>query len=127
MNHSKLNSRSEAARVAVLFCIFNFAFLISPRAAEDFGDISVSPNAIYTGNTFHGYAEMRVVLENRSPTKTHVVTLVYPNTSSRNYGNSLSRLSRSVSLAPDARELVSLLQPPLAAQGDGSIRVEVDG
>ncbi len=87
----------------------------------------MAPNAFYTGNTYHGYAEMRVVLENRSPTKTHVVTLVYPNNSGRNYGNHISRLSRSVSLAPDAREVVSLLLPPLPAQGDGSIRVEVDG
>ena len=114
-------------RRAAFFCIFNFAFLIYLRAAEDIGEISVAPNAIYTGNTFHGYAEMRVVLENRSPTKPHVVTLVYPNSSSRISGNSLSRLSRSVSLAPGAREVVSLLQPPLAAPGDGSIRVEVDG
>ena len=67
------------------------------------------------------------MLENRSPGKTHVVTLVYPNNSFGNYGNSISRLSRTVTLAPDTREIVSLLQPPLPAQGDGSIRVEVDG
>jgi len=96
------------------------------RAADVFGDISVDPNAIYTGHTYHGYAEMRVVLENRSPGKAHVVTLVYPNTTYGNYGNNISRLSRTVTLAPKAREIVSLLQPPLAAQGDGSIRVEVD-
>ena len=125
MNQPKLKSRDWFGRVAVVFCIFNFAFLIGLRAAEEFGEISVSPNAIYTGSTFHGYAEMRVVLENRSPTKTHVVTLVYPNTSSQSYG--ISRLSRSVSLPPEAREVVALLQPPLPAQGDGSIRVEVDG
>ena len=32
-----------------------------------------------------------------------------------------------MSLGPEAREVVSLLQPPLPAQGDGAIRVEVDG
>ena len=102
-------------------------FLVStPGRAESFGDISVDPNAIYTGNTFHGYAEMRVVLENHSPSKAHFVTLIYPNNANGNYGNSISRLSRTVTLAPDAREVVSLLQPPLPAQGDGSIRVEVD-
>ena len=95
-------------------------------AADDFGDISVSASAIYTGNTFHGYAETRVMLGNRSDRKTHIVTLVYPNRPFNN-GNSIGRLSRTVSLAPDVREVVSLLQPPLPAQGDGSIRVEVDG
>jgi hypothetical protein len=98
----------------------------SARAADEFGDISVDPTAIYTGNTFHGYAEMRVLLENRSHGKTHVVMLVYPNNTYGNYGNNISRLSRTVTLAPDTREVVSLLQPPLPAQGDSSIRVEVD-
>ena len=96
------------------------------RAADVFGDISVDPNAIYTGSTFHGYAEMRVVLENRSSGKTHVVTLVYPNNPYGNYGNNISRLSRSAKLEPGARAVVSLLQPPLPSQGDSSIRVEVD-
>ena len=97
------------------------------RGADEFGDISVSADAIYTGSTYHGYAEMRVVLENHSPTKTHVVTLVYPNRDFDNYGNRISRLSRTASVAPDTREVVSLLQPPLPAQGDSGIRVEVDG
>jgi hypothetical protein len=108
-----------------------FPFLIflllcfSARAAEEFGDISVEPHAIYTGNTFHGYAEMRVTLENRSHGRTHSVTLVFPNRAYNN-GNSIGQISRTVTLAPDAREVVSLLQPPLPAQGDSSIRVEVD-
>ena len=118
-------------RISALgFCLLLALILSWPlqsRAAEDFGDISVSPNAIYTGNTFHGYAEIRVVLENRSSTRTHAVNLVYPNRDSREYGNCISRLSRSVSLTPGAREVVSLLQPPLPISGDGSIRVEVDG
>jgi hypothetical protein len=105
---------------------FLFLLAISTAAAEEFGDVSVDANAIYTGNTFHGYAEMRVNLENHSSSKTHVVTLVYPNNDYGNYGNNISRLSRSVKLEPGAREVVSLLQPPLPAQGDGSIRVEVD-
>jgi hypothetical protein len=109
------------------FSILHSSFFISRcLAADQFGDVSVDANAIYTGNTFHGYAEMRVNLENHSSSKTHVVTLVYPNNDYGNYGNNISRLSRSVKLEPGAREVVSLLQPPLPAQGDGSIRVEVD-
>lgn len=83
-------------------------------------------SAIYTGNTYHGYAEIRVDLQNRSHSKSHTVTLIYPNTPYGNYGNSISRLSRTVTLGPESLETVSLLQPPLPSQGDTSIRVEVD-
>ena len=103
-----------------------FLFSFFAHAAEQFGDVSVEPHAIYTGNTFHGYAEIRVTLENHSHTKAHGVTLVYPG-HAYSSGNSIGRLARSVKLAPDAREIVSLLQPPLASQGDNQIRVEVDG
>jgi hypothetical protein len=107
-------------------CLLLFLFCVRLGRAEDFGDVAVAPNAIYTGNTYHGYAEIRVALENHSHTRTHAVTLVYPN---RSYdsGNVLRRLSRTVSLGPDAREVVPLLQPPLPVRGDASIRVEVDG
>lgn len=130
--HRTPNSERRTVRMTLvvrcwMLVVGCFFFFNAARAAEDFGDISVSPNAIYTGNTFHGYAEIRVVLENHSPSKKHVVTLVYPNNGGRGYGNNISRLSRSVSLAPEAREVVSLLQPPLPVQGDGSISVEVDG
>jgi len=54
-----------------------FLFSFSSRA-DEIANISVSPHAIYTGNTFHGYAEMLVTLENDSP-KPHTITLVYPN------------------------------------------------
>jgi len=107
-------------------CATVFALATTLRAADNFGDVSVDPNAIYTGNTFHGYAEIRVNLDNRSHSKTHLVTLVYPDNAYGNYGNTINRLSRSVTLEPGAREVVSLLQPPLPAQGDNSIRVEVD-
>lgn len=109
-----------------LLVVFTVAFALTLRAAEEFGDISVAPGAIYTGNTFHGYAETRVVLENRSHTKVHLVTLVYPNNAYNN-GNSINRLERTVKLEPDAREIVTLLQPPLPSQGDSSVRVLVDG
>ena len=108
------------------FFILHFAFFISLCRADEIADISVSPHAIYTGNTFHGYAEMLVTLENDSP-KPRTITLVYPNNGYGNSGNCIGRLSRSVTLTPGATEVVSLLQPPLPARGDGAIRVEVDG
>ena len=106
-------------------CAALLAFAVPLRAADEFGDISVEPGAIYTGNTFHGYAEMRVVMENHSHTKTHYVTLVFPNRAYNN-GNSISRLSRTAKLEPEAQVIVSLLQPPLPTQGDGLISVEID-
>ena len=121
-----LNFKHRSLGVRCFWLLIFLGLGFSAIAGEEFGDISVEPNAIYTGNTYHGYAEMRVILENRSHGKTHVVTLVYPNNDFGNYGNNISRLSRTVNLAPDTREVVSLLLPPLPAQGDGSIRVEVD-
>ncbi len=106
--------------------LFFLLFAGCLHAAEQFGDVSVAPGAIYTGNTCHGYAETRVALENHSASRAHTVTLVFPNYSYNN-GNSLSRVSRTVKLDPGAREVVSLFQPPLPANGDGNWRVEVDG
>jgi len=126
MQNVKLKNGRLRTRALRAFVIFNFTFLISlGRAVDEFGDITVEPGAIYTGNTFHGYAEIRVVMENHSHTKTHFVTLVYPNQAWDN-GNSIGRLARSAKLEPEAQVVVSLLLPPLPAQGDSSIRVDVD-
>jgi hypothetical protein len=95
-------------------------------AADSFGDISVDADAMYTGSTFHGYAETRVTLENHSSEKSHVVTLYYPDHAWNNGGNNIGRISRKVVIEPGAREMISLLQPPLQAGGDGQIHVDVD-
>jgi hypothetical protein len=108
-------------------CFPVFLLLAFTAQAEDFGDITVSAHAMYSGQTFHGYAETRVVLQNNSPGKTHVVTLTDPKNAYGNGGNHLSRISRTVALAPGTREIVALLQPPLPINGDSQIRVEVDG
>src|SRR5277367_6715010 len=107
MKNAKLKNRERFSRAGRFFLIFNFAFLISIARADDFGDVSIDANAIYTGNTFHGYAEMRVNVQNRSHGKSHVVTLVYPNNSYGSYGNNISRLSRTVTVAPQSLQVVS--------------------
>ncbi len=104
---------------------FSLFLLALPALADDVGDVSADASAIYTGNTYHGYAEIRVDLQNRSHTRAHTVTLIFPN-SSFDSGNSVRRLSRIVTLAPESLQTVSLLRPPLPSRGDGSIRVEVD-
>lgn len=108
------------------FFLFPFSFLFFSARADDVGDVSADASAIYTGNTFHGYAEIRVDLQNRSHDRSHTVTLVFPNTSYDTGGNDLRRVSRTVTLAPESMQTVSLLRPPLPSRGDGSIHVEVD-
>ncbi|HUA68295.1 MAG TPA: hypothetical protein VMA13_07080, partial [Candidatus Saccharimonadales bacterium] len=105
-----------------------FFFLLSCFSirADDVGDVSADASAIYTGNTNHGYAEMRVDLQNRSHDRSHVVTLIYPNNSYGTFGNNISRLARTVTLPPESLQTVSLLLPPLPSQGDSSIHVVLD-
>ena len=95
-------------------------------AAERFDDITVGPQSLASGETYHGYRELRIQLENRSVNATHRVTLIYPD---RSYagGNSISRMSRTVSLGPSSTAIVPMWQPPLAAAGNGNLRVLVDG
>jgi hypothetical protein len=110
---------------ARLLCFLLFCPALC-HAADQFGDIAVDASAIYTGSTCHGYAEMRVNLENRSRDKSHLVNLVYPGEHYGGMNNSIGQISRAVLLSPGARDTVSLLEPPLPSQGDGSIRIIVD-
>lgn len=113
-----------------LLLVFSLAALLlafSPAASgvERFDDITVAPQSTVSGETQHGYRELRVRLENASPSQTHRVTVIYPD---RPYtlGNSISRLSRTVSLGPASRANVPLWLPPLPANGNGSLRILVD-
>lgn len=94
--------------------------------AEQIGDVAVSPQSFHSGETYHGYGERLVVLENRSGSKAHLVVLSYPQ-QSWNYGESISRLTRTVKLPPQARVSVPLWQPALPINGDNQLKVEVDG
>jgi hypothetical protein len=106
--------------------LFLLASTSASRAAERFDDITVGPQSLASGETYHGYRELRIQLENRSVNATHRVTLIYPD---RSYGggNSISRMSRTVSLGPSSTAIVPMWQPPLAAAGNGNLRVLVDG
>ena len=127
MKPAESRNKNYLWRAALFFYLLSSVFcLCSARAADEFGDVTVSASAMYSGNTYHGYAEIRVALENRSHSKAHVVTLVFPNNAWNN-GNRLERLSRTVKLEPGAREVALLLRPPLPVNGDGNLRVEVDG
>jgi hypothetical protein len=94
-------------------------------AASRFGDIVVAPQALVSGETHHGYRELRVLLENQSLKNAHRVTLVFPDRSYA-YGNCLSRVSRTVTLNPASRAMIPLWLPPLPASGNGLLRLEID-
>lgn len=126
MKNEELKSRRGLARPAGIFCIFSFAFLFLTARAEDIGDLSISADAMYTGNTFHGYAETRVTILNHSSSTAHLVTLAYP-FNAFGAGNSINRLARTVAVAAGARVVVPLLQPPLPANGNSMMDVTVDG
>ncbi|MGA2229667.1 MAG: hypothetical protein ABSH22_01965 [Tepidisphaeraceae bacterium] len=108
-------------------CFSHSLFCAPPCRADNFGDVWIVADAIYTGNTFHGYSETRLTLENRSAGRTHSVTLNLPADDFDSFGNSIGRLSRTVTLAPQAHQVMGLLQPPLPTGGSGLISVEVDG
>lgn len=109
----------------LLLGLFLFIAPSDVGRAQQVGDVMVRAQAMYSGNTYHGYAETRISLENRSA-NSHRVALTYPNRPWGHYGNGLGEISRTVVLPPEARAVVPLWQPPLPANGDGNLRVMVD-
>ncbi len=103
-----------------------FLGAVASLHADVFGPISVVPQAIVSGDTYHGYRELRVFVENRSLKDKHEVLLIYPDRSF-NYGNSIGRIVRRVSLAPGTSVQVPIWQPPLPLNGSAAIKVIVDG
>jgi hypothetical protein len=102
------------------------ASAIPGRAADRFGDITVAPQVMHMAETQHGYHEFRVHLENHSSKAGHKVTLTYP-AFPFPFGNSIRALGRTVSIGPNSRVVVPLWQPALPSQGNGMMRIAVDG
>ena len=94
-------------------------------AQVDYDDITVSPELYPSGNTFHGYAEYRIAVSNRSPEKTHQVTLMLPK-SNYGYETHIRKMTRSVVVAPSTTVRVSLFQPPVPMHGS-RLGVTIDG
>ncbi len=89
----------------------------APAATQRHGLVSLTPLPVNPEQTWHGYVEYRVVVRNESPKRSQAVHLWMP---AERYGSSpLSRVSRSVEVAPESTVVVSLLQPPLLMRGDG--------
>ena len=96
-------------------------------AGTDFGDITVTPELQPTGNTFHGYAEYRIAVSNRSLDTAHQVTLILPKKVFGTPRNEIRELTRSVIVASSATAYVSLLQPSVPLASGSELGVAIDG
>ncbi len=93
---------------------------------QDFDDITITLELEPSSNSFHGYAEYRIAVSNRSLDKAHRVTLILPRTSFGVSGNRIREITRSVVVGPSATGHVSLLQPPVILHGS-ALGVAIDG
>ena len=109
--------------VAVWMCCTAF----NTFAQQDFDDITITPELdLGGGNSFHGYAEYRIAVSNRSLDKAHRVTLILPRSSFHMPGNRIQEITRSVVVSPSSTVHVSLLQPPVMLQGN-ALGVAING
>lgn len=101
--------------------------LAVPVWAEEYGDVSVRLVVLTPGlSGSHGYQEFRATIVNRSSSRTHRVTLVFPNEFYGARGNIIREMRRTVEVAPQATVAVSLFKPPLDLAGIGA-QVAIDG
>ena len=96
-------------------------------AGTDFDDITVTPELQPSGETFHGYAEYRIAVSNRSPDAAHQVTLILPKKTYGVSGSRIREITRSVVVGPAATVHVSLLQPPVPMAYGSELGVAIDG
>ena len=97
----------------------------STFALTEFEDIIISPELTPSGSSFHGYAEYRINVSNRSSDKAHHVTLTLPK-SDFGFGNRNRKITRSVIVGPSATARVTLFQPSVRLDGRG-MEVAIDG
>ena len=128
--HSPLHGstiRYSALRVVCfLAAVWLCCTVSSAFAWQDFDDITITPELQPNGTTFHGYAEYRIGVSNRSPHKTHQVTLILPKASYASSGQQIRQMTRSVVVGPSSTVYISLLQPPMVIHGHG-LGVAIDG
>lgn len=117
----------SSSRIAVLLVLVWMCCIVPdvlPRT--EFGDIAVIPELIPSGTSFHGYAEYRIAVSNRSPDKTHRVTLTLPKDSYNYPQHRIREITRSIVVGPSSTVYVTLFQPPVKLPGNG-LGVAIDG
>ena len=112
--------------ISFLVAVWLCSIVSDTLAQQDFDDITITPELHPSGTTFHGYAEYRVGISNRSPDKAHQVTLILPKRSHSYSGEHIREMTRSVVVGPSATVHVSLLQPPMLMYGN-ALGVVIDG
>jgi hypothetical protein len=110
-----------ASIVAWLF----FALASPGFSADRFDDISVGVLPLAVGETHHGYREFRILLQNHSVKDSHEVRIAFPDYTF-SHGNSIRRITRTISLNPASQSVVPIWQPPLPIGGGGNLQVIVD-
>jgi hypothetical protein len=93
--------------------------------ATEYGDVTVTMNALAGGESTHGYAEYIVTITNKS-SRRRVVSLALP---AREYsrGNGIDSLTRTVAVEPGVVAKVSMWQPALSINGALALGVTIDG
>lgn len=104
------------------FCVV-FVFLVVPTVyATDYSDVSVKIESVTEAHSSSGYDEYRATIINRSPAKSHRVTVEMYGGS---YTGIVGAIRRTVEVAPSAAVTVSLFYPQSSA-GSGWL-VTIDG
>ena len=91
--------------IALLIVAWLCGTVSDALAGTDFGDITITPELQPTGNTFHGYAEYRIAVSNRSLDTAHQVTLILPKRFSALLGMQFENLPARSSLLPLPRSM----------------------
>ena len=124
--HEPATQYSAPRVISFLVIVWICCTLSDTLAGTDFDDITVTSELGPKGTTYHGYAEYRIGISNRSPDKSHQVTLILPKNSYGHSGEYVREMTRSVVVGPSATVHVSLLQPPMSMWGNG-MAVAIDG
>ena len=112
--------------ISLLVVVWICSTVSNAFARTDYDDITITPELEPRGTTFHGYAEYRIGISNRSLDQPHQVTLILPKASYAFSGEHIREMARSVVVGPSATVHVSLLQPPMLMQGN-ALAVSIDG
>lgn len=103
-------------------------FLAGPARAATYGDITVTIEEDARGESTHGYVEIWILINNRSDSKPHEVTLKLPRTNDPVYGGDYLRaITRTVSVQAGQTSRVFLAYPANQVLAGSILGVAIDG
>lgn len=125
--HESTMRSSVLHAISFLVAVWLCCTVSNTFAQTDFDDITITPELEPVGNTFHGYAEYRIAVSNRSLDTAHQVTLILPKKVFGTSGNEIRELTRAVIVGPSATVYVSLFQPSVPLASGSELGVAIDG